>query len=184
MVGDRMTDWFLNLFDPDPFEAQRKCEALRSKLIFYFQHRMIAKAEDRAQEVLLRVLRKSPGGVVTHLDLVRYCYGVARNIIKEVGRERPMEELPSELDRKTYTSNSGPNQEDELLMTERADLIRTCLKSLPPADLQLLMSWYLGEKDSHKKLASDLGISPNALRIRIHRLAPRVQEMFRQKGLR
>src|SRR6266480_5601005 len=106
MVGDRMTDWFLNLFDPDPIEAQRKCEALRSKLNFYFQHRMIANAEDRAQEVFLRVLQRRPDGVVTHLDLVRYCYGVARNIAKEAWREKPMDELPSESDRKTNTSNS------------------------------------------------------------------------------
>jgi len=179
-----MTDWFLKLIDPDPFEAQRKFEVLRRRLIRFFERRRLAGAEDRTQEVFTRVLKKRPDGLATYLDLIRFCFGVARNVAHEGWQEPIAIELPSEADGKVDPPDSAPNPEVELMRTERAQLIRSCLEALPREDLELLESWYLGEKGSHKEVADRLGKSANALRIRRYRVALRAREMFRQRGLR
>jgi RNA polymerase sigma factor (sigma-70 family) len=170
-------DHFLHLFDPDPEEAVRKCELLRSKLIFYFQHHLMTDAEDLAQEVLLRIESKQLTHIESYEDLVRFSFGFARHVASESRRRASrFEALPENPDRDGRTAAKDRSAEESLIIAERENLARVCLQSLAPDDRDLLVSWYLDDNTVHKECAQRLNMTANALRIRIHRLLRRVQD--------
>jgi RNA polymerase sigma factor (sigma-70 family) len=186
-----LPDPFLNLFDTDPRKAEVKLEVLRTKLNFFFRHHLVAEPEDSVQEVLSRVLRNRPQTVATHDDVIKFCFGVARNIALEqrrkfslrARREVGTEESPAEAHSEKWNSSLSASPEKEVLMGERAAIIRACLRSLVPGDRDLLLCWYLDERKAHTALADRLGISPNALRIRVLRANRRAADCFRARGL-
>jgi DNA-directed RNA polymerase specialized sigma24 family protein len=174
---------FLTLFDRDPDEAARKCEALRRKLVFYFQHHLSRDPEDDAQEVLLRLEQKSLADLGGYDDLVRLSFGFARNVAAEHRRRSGrFEELPEDLDREIRISTKEKSPEDYVLDKEREDMVRACLLTLSSEDRQLFLSWYLEEKTDHKGHADRLQVSANGLRIRIHRLLRRVQDCVAKRS--
>jgi RNA polymerase sigma factor (sigma-70 family) len=179
MAGDQ----FLALFDPDPREAVRKCEALRRRLVFYFQHHLVPEPEDEAQEVLLRLETKDLIDLGGYDDLVRLSFGFARNVAAESRRRSGrFEELPEDLDRDIRVSTKGKSPEERVLDKEREDLVRACLLTLSSEDRQFFLSWYLEEKTAHKEHAERLQVSANGLRIRIHRLLRQVQDCVAKRS--
>jgi hypothetical protein len=62
----------------------------------------------------------------------------------------------------------------------RVDCVRACLQSLPVESSRLLMDYYRGHSrtkiDSRRRMAEDSGISPHALRMRLHRIRLKVEE--------
>ena len=179
MAGDH----FLALFDQDPQEAARKCELLRRKLMFYFQHHLVPDPEDQAQEVLLRLETKGPTVLAGYDDLVRLSFGFARYVASEGRRgSGRFAELPENLDRDVRVSAKEKNPEERILESERVGLVRACLLTLSSEDRQLFLSWYLEEKTVHKEYAERLHLSANGLRIRIHRLLRRVQDCVEKRS--
>src|ERR1017187_2741684 len=94
-LARRMADSFLNRFDSDPREAERKCHDLWRRLVFYFQHHLVRGPEDCAQDVFYRILKNLPESAASYEDVVRFSFGVARNIAKERGREPASMEMPA-----------------------------------------------------------------------------------------
>ena len=155
------TTQFLPLLDPETSAAERKYRTLRSKLVFYFGVHGRNEAEELADEVILRVLRKiEQGAQIDSSDVVRYSYGIAKHVLQEARKSR--REIPlADIAGPEGTSIGG------LSRIELAVLQQQILDHLSPEDRDLLIRYHLEDR---KALASDLRLTPNALRIRVFRL--------------
>ena len=192
-----MTKPLQDAFGPDPRKVDHECALLRRRLILYFQHHQTSDAEDRAHEVWSRLMEKlsepaTGSAPLTADDVIRLSFGIAGYVAMEDWRKKRKdartEELPPDnADRDVRIVTQGPDPEERLLAQEEWRLVQGCLQTLEAADRELLLSWYLEEKKTHKVLASRLGINANALRIRIHRILERVREcvgkMAAKKGI-
>ncbi|HEV8189633.1 MAG TPA: sigma-70 family RNA polymerase sigma factor [Pyrinomonadaceae bacterium] len=154
---DALLDWL----DSDREQAGIKYEQIRSRLIVFFAGRGCINAEDLADETINRVtskvneIQKEFDG-----DPALYFYGVAKWVYTEY------------LRRKTPQSQSAP------IDSARAELefrcLERCVARLSEEDRALLLKDY-GAKgqtqaERRKALADELGITLNALRIRVFRI--------------
>ncbi len=177
---------FLRWLDSDQQRAGEKYERLRQKLRVFFEHRGCLTTEDFADKTIDRVIRKLDGGEeIQIVDPASYCYGVARNILKEYWRDPSREaiSLDSQPDSgnllNTATAPSlaeREHQETELNL----EYLEICLERLPPEDRELIVKYYEGNHrgriNSRHELAHRLGISPGSLRIRALRIREQLHE--------
>jgi DNA-directed RNA polymerase specialized sigma24 family protein len=162
---DRLLAWL----SPDRDEAGAKYEAIRTRLIKIFTCRGCAEAEDLADETINRVVSRladvSDGYVD---DPAYYFYGVAKKVGLEYNKRkfRPAPPPP-------------PPPPDEDVERELACL-EQCMQALPAEQRRLVVEYYQGEKrvkiNNRKRLARELGIAVNALRIRAHRIRGALQQ--------
>jgi DNA-directed RNA polymerase specialized sigma24 family protein len=162
---------------PDRELAGMRYEQLRSRLLSLFQYRGCAHVEELADEALDRAARRlqEMGDDFVGTDPARFVYGVAWNVARESFRRRPTIPLPDGWEGRE--ASALPGEVD--LERERACLDR-CLELFGPAERSLLLGYFEGEKSARierrSTLAQELGISPNALRLKIHRLTGRLRE--------
>ena len=162
------TAQFLPFLDPETNAAERKYRMLRSKLVFYFEVHGRNEAEDLADEVIVRVLQKiDQGAQIDASDVVGYCFGVAKHVLQEARKSRqeiPLEDVP------------GPEWPllGRLNHVELAVLQQQILNHLSAENRDLLLRYHLEDR---KALASDLGLTPNALRIRVYRLFEQLRQI-------
>jgi RNA polymerase sigma factor (sigma-70 family) len=159
-------DQFLQWLDPDREQAGSKYEAIRRRLIRIFTCRGCQDPEDLADETINRVARKVQEINANYVgDPALYFYGVARNVYLEHVKKRPAP-LP--------VPDPDPVREQDYECLEK------CLAGLTPANREMVLDYYRQEKqakiDHRKLLAQRLGIAPNALRIRLHRVRAALQE--------
>jgi DNA-directed RNA polymerase specialized sigma24 family protein len=143
-------------------EFQRQFPDLRVKLIRFFARRGCREPDDAADETLSRVMEQIQKGLSVPPDeLGRYTMGVARYVRMEGWRDPRHEELKCEAIQPEPVPPHGLN------MVEREILLEECLKEVSAADRELLYRYLCEDR---KKLAASRGLTPNALRIRIHRI--------------
>jgi len=159
-------DKFLSWLDPDREQAGLKYETIRHNLVVIFRSRGCPLAEDLADEVINRVIRRAQEMADSYVgDPAHYFYSVARNLflenLKTTPAPLPEAQLPSK-------PNLIPEKE------ELYDCLERCMQRLPTATRELVLNYYCQEGQAkinhHKELAAQLGIAVNALRIRIYRL--------------
>jgi DNA-directed RNA polymerase specialized sigma24 family protein len=160
-------DRFLSWLHPDRDEAGKKYEQIRRKLIKFFTCRGRANAEDLADVVINRVIKRTPDIADTYVgDPALYCYGVARKVLLE-NDPRPNPRLMPEPD--------PPNE-----IERKHEYLDECMNKLPPEIREQVLEYYSknkSEKIEHrKKMAERLGVNPNALRIKMHRIRERLRE--------
>jgi RNA polymerase sigma factor (sigma-70 family) len=172
-----MAESFLSRFDPDPRAAERKCEDLWRRLVFYFQHHLVRSPEDRAQDVFYRILNNLPESATSYEDVVKFSFGVARNVVFEAGRELAPAEPPAEV------AAGDPDPEEMTSAKQRAEKIQECLQSLSASDQELIEDWYLEGRKRHSEVAERLSLTPNALRLRVFRIKNRFEECLQKRGL-
>jgi DNA-directed RNA polymerase specialized sigma24 family protein len=131
-------------------------------------------AEDLADETINRVMKKLPEIRDTYEgDPVKYFHGVARFIIREVGRRKEVvvDELP--------VISIEPD-----VHTDEYDCLVKCLKFLSPEKRELILDYYIYEGrdkiDQHHRMANELGISDGALRGRAHQLRGNLEKCIQQ----
>jgi RNA polymerase sigma factor (sigma-70 family) len=161
---DALLDWL----DPDREQAGIKYEDIRKRLIKIFTGRGCADAEDLADETINRVtsrlseIKKEFKG-----DPARYFFGVANKVSMEYMRRKPPQAPPPQ-----------PNDSDQVELEFRC--LEHCIESLSEENRYLLLKYYGAEGrskvDQRKQLAEELGIVPNALRIRAYRIRLGLQE--------
>jgi len=165
-----MNTEFLTFLDSEPKAAEEKYRILRAKLVFFFEFHGRSEAEDLTHEVFVRVLGKLNEGLpIDAGGLGKYCFGVARHVLQEARKGRqgmPLEDIPGPQS----TSLGGLSEVELLILREQI------LNLLLPSERDLLMRYYLDDRD---ELASELGLSENALRIRVHRLVARTRGIVR-----
>ncbi len=161
---DALLDWL----DSDREQAGLKYEEIRRRLITIFTGRGCADAEDLADEAINRVVNRL-NEVKTEFkgDPARYFYGVAKMMLMEYLRRRPLQPPPE-------TVSDSHRIEQEFRCLEE------CIERLSPENRYLLLEYYSAEgkekAEKRKKLADELGIAPNALRIRAYRIRQSLQE--------
>lgn len=148
---DRMLLWL----NPDREKAALKYEAIRSRLVEIFASRRFSDAERLADVTIDRVILKVPqvaDGWVG--DPIYYFLAVAKKIILEASKPQPRALPPP----------PEPDQEE----LERADrCLERCLGTLSEADRSLILEYVSGDKRRRQEQVLRLGITPNALRIRV-----------------
>jgi DNA-directed RNA polymerase specialized sigma24 family protein len=147
---------------PKREEAGHRYEEIRRRLIKIFACRGCCEPEDLADETINRVIKKLGEIQATYTgDPARYFFGVANKVHLEYLRRKP---VPPPF---------PPGDDGDLLEREYSCLER-CMDHLTPQNRKLVLQYYEEENrariDSRKKLAEQLGIALNALRIRAHRI--------------
>jgi RNA polymerase sigma factor (sigma-70 family) len=165
----------LEWLSPDRDQGAARYEDIRRKLIRFFVCRGCAEPEDLADTTIDRVNRAIDQPSFQYVgDPTLYFYGVAKKVrLEYIRREaRIPESIPP-------TDNSLPDW-------RLGEVLERCLSSLPPSDRQLLLDYYdyePGEKGSRRqRLAEQLDIPMNALRIRLHRLRNRLRNCIAIRG--
>lgn len=161
---DQLLDWL----DPDREQAGRKYQNIRLKLVKILACNGSASPEDLADEAINRVAKRVPEIAPTYVgDPALYFFGVAQNVFRESLKKRAYAPPPP-----------PPDAADE--KERRHQCLEGCMQRLPPESREMIREYYGEVKrvkiDQRKGLAERLGIAPNALRIRVHRLRAALKE--------
>ncbi|HXZ05324.1 MAG TPA: sigma-70 family RNA polymerase sigma factor [Ktedonobacteraceae bacterium] len=194
---------------PADFENTRIIEFIAGNtasllgIIRSYVHRMGLASGEEVQAVAMEVLQEVVLQALDHADRfnpkgqpMAWLLGIAINVIKRnkvelikrAQRELSIsdiclmqEEQLSESDRfdqLTADSSAGPDQ--EIAANEQAELL---LSLVSPEDQHILMLAFLQGFD-REALAQQLGISPGATRVRLHRALKRLRLAWGEKHLR
>ena len=162
--------------DEDRERAGEKYETLRRGLIRFFEWRGCVLADQHADETIDRAALKMAQGEQIR-NIHNYLVGVARFVYLEVTKKQ--EKVNTAL---RQIQQSSFTQEPQFDNT-RLDCVRACLQLLPVEHYRLLMDYYQGQTrakiDSRKRMAENTGISPHALRMRLHRIRLKLEECAR-----
>lgn len=164
VVTQQTFDSLLIWLDEDREQAGLKYEKIRLRLIKIFTCRGCAEAEDLADEVINRVVSRVGELESTYQgDPALYFYGVAQKVHLEYLRRSHPKAGPPPM-----TVETAADREAEFECLDR------CVAQLSPENRDLVLRYYAQEKhvkiEDRKKLADELGIAVNALRIRAHRI--------------
>ncbi len=161
---DDLLDWL----DQDREQAGVKYEEIRRRLIKIFTGRACVEAEDLADETINRVtsrLSEIKRGFTG--DRARYFFGVANKVYMEYMRRKQPQPPP-------------PSATDSHQIELEYRCLEHCIESLSEDNRYLLLKYYGAEGrskvDQRKQLAEELGVAPNALRIRAYRIRLGLQE--------
>ncbi len=165
-------DKLLRWLDPDRERAAIKYEQIRTRLIKIFTCRGCFDAEELADETINRVASKideiAPG---YEGDPTLYFFAVSQWVYQEYLRRkaRQVDVSPEAAAGQEGNNDCLPADDDG-----EYECLERCMEDLPAANRRLVLEYYRHEKqakiDHRKKLAEELGIGVNALRIRVHRI--------------
>jgi DNA-directed RNA polymerase specialized sigma24 family protein len=143
-------------------------------LIRIFVSKGFSDAEDLADETINRVMKKLPEIRETYVgEPVRYFHGVARFIIREMGRRKEIavDELPV-----------VPVKPDT--QSDAYDCLLKCLRFLPSEKQDLILDYYIYDgRDKiaqHRRMATELGITGGALRGQAHHVRGKLENCIQQ----
>jgi DNA-directed RNA polymerase specialized sigma24 family protein len=163
----------LHKLGPSREDAAVRYEELRRRLTVLLRHRGCTHPEELVDETLDRVARKllENGSVEQMADPTGYIYKVAWNVARESFKKQPPCALPEAWDPPLVVRPEA----DE---TERVCLDR-CLAGWPLEERELLLRYHQGERQAkiqnRADLARALNMSPNGLRLKVHRLTERLR---------
>jgi RNA polymerase sigma-70 factor (ECF subfamily) len=170
----------------DP-EFQKIYDAFQPKILRYLT-RLVgeAEAEDLTQEVLIKVSAALPDfrgesqlstwvyRIATHAALDRLRSPSYKRVIQNCSAGAEAE------DRDALTGEKTPLVEPQLFRREMNECIQGFIQKLPENyRVVLILSEFEGLKDS--EIAETLGISPGAVKIRLHRAKERLKEELSTK---
>lgn len=161
---EALLDWL----DSDRDRAGVKYEQIRSGLVKFFTFRGHCEAEDLADETIDRVISKlnEIKNQVTG-ERARYFYGVARKVQMEYLRKKTPQAAPESI-------TDSKRVEIEYRCLEE------CISKLSDENRELVLRYYEADGrekiEQRKQLAEELGIAPNALRIRAYRIRAALQK--------
>lgn len=161
---DKLLQWL----DPDRNKAGEKYERIRFRLIRIFSCRGVHDAEDLADETINVVVSKSDWLIENYRgDPALYFYGVAKKIYKVHIKPKPVPIPP-------------PPEPDPVEIERQCGCLDRCLEQkLTQAERQLVLKYHEKNKQEkiqvRKQLAEELGISMNALRIRVCHIHSRLR---------
>jgi RNA polymerase sigma-70 factor, ECF subfamily len=140
-----------------------------------------AVAEDLYQEAFRIVLEKIRQGDVREPEkLSGFVCGVARNLVINYFRRAARRESLTEIEEATSLPHPGPDQLQELLQKEKAELVRQVLEEMPnERDIQVLYRFYIADEDK-EQICSDLGLTSPHFNLVLHRARERFRELYEE----
>lgn len=154
----------------DRNEAGEKYEIIRLKLLRFFEWRSCDSPDHRVDEAFNRVMRRIDEGQTIE-NLMAYFYETARLIFMESLKEKSR---TAALIENTPTPVALPIDLEPTGDEPRVQCFDDCLADLTVYNRKLILAYYECEKHEkivrRKKLAVELKIPMNALRIRAHRI--------------
>lgn len=151
---------------PDPETAGLKYESIRGRLITMFRAKHCVCAEDLADTTFERVALKLAALTDFTGDPARYFYGVAKKVYLEYQHENVAKHKRVE----GSLSTNRDDQELEKMLNQLDD----ALNAIPKCDRELILTYYTGtgraKINRRQALASQFGVGPNALRLRVLRI--------------
>ncbi|QQS46641.1 MAG: hypothetical protein IPM66_22560 [Acidobacteriota bacterium] len=158
---NRLLDWL----DADSDRAGLKYEKIRHKLIAIFASRGCPVAEELADVAFDRVSKKVDEISSYYVgDPALFVFGVGNKVYLEWRRNNKLIQLE-------YV-RAAPSQSHDKEIEDRC--LTSCLAGLDDDDRKLLLDYYSRDKQAkierRKALARELGLTDNALKIKVHRL--------------
>lgn len=138
-----------------------------------------ALTDDLYQESFCIILEKIRRGEVREAEkLSGFVCGVARNqVIKHFQRAARQRNL-AEAEDADSIPHPAPNQLEQLLQREKADIVRQILKEMTnERDIEVLFRFYLAEHDK-KQICADLGLTGMQFNLVLHRARERYRELY------
>lgn len=171
------------------FRSAEEYETARRKLVKYFSARRFPDPENLADETITRALEKfSKGAELTSASedpLMAFLYGIAHFVALEEKRKQRRRDLLAQRLKKLFKRLWRPNYDRKLYAAQCRDCLRRCLRQLPDDDRQLFERYHKSDAGQRKVLAEQLGVSANALNLRVLRsrreLEKCVQECLTQQ---
>ncbi len=171
-------DKLLATLDADRESAGAKYEALRVRLIKFFEWRNCERAEELTDIVFDRVIKKIAEGEQIQ-NPGAYSATVAQFVFKEDCRRRDRRtqsiEDSKELENLSQINESVEAETDE----SRMQCLEKCLAEFSVDNRQLIVAYYDTEErvmiETRKRLADSMKISLNVLRIRVCRLKSKLE---------
>lgn len=160
---DRLLFWL----DPDRELAAITYEKIRWRLIAILAARECPIPEELADETIDRVARRV-SDIADHYsgDKILYFFGVANNVHHEYLKKPVAPEVPPPI-------NEQENRETAY------DCLEHCLKRLPDDARKFIVDYYSEDKqakiDLRRRIADELGVSLNTLRLRALRIRGSLQ---------
>jgi DNA-directed RNA polymerase specialized sigma24 family protein len=161
-------DQLLTWLNPNRDLAGKKYEDIRLRLIKIFTCRGCTEPEALADETINRVTSKVQTIADDYTgDPALYFYGVAHKVHLEYLRRKPTPVMP-------------PPAEHSDEIEQEYNCLEHCLRHLTSDNRELVLQYYQEEKQAkinqRKRLAEQLGIALNALRIRAFRIRAALQQ--------
>jgi RNA polymerase sigma-70 factor, ECF subfamily len=189
---NRLLEW---LDDGADSRGERYLE-MRRRLVAYFDRRNRPTADELADETLSRIAKtlEQTGSIATRPP-ARYCYVIAKFVLLEdFRRERRHVALDEpvivDVSRESVAKRAEAS-EDSATRERRLERLDHCLQQLRPEQRDLVVEYYRDARrqkiERRRNLASRLGITMNALGIRVHRIRDalmRCMESCRQTARR
>lgn len=160
----------LAYFDPkDRKNAETRLLQLRDVLWRFFEWRGVRDPEDCVHTVFLRGIEKIAGGTPVYAkELGGFLYGIAKMVLLEATRNDARDQPPAEgPDPPAY--RPGP----VLNPLETRIYLKECLAQLDQEERDLLAGYALGADPPR-------GMSPQALRLRVHRIRKKLKKLRRK----
>jgi DNA-directed RNA polymerase specialized sigma24 family protein len=163
---------------------------IRRRLVQYFDRRGCAAADELADETLNRAARKlAELGHIENVAPAQYCYVLARFVFLEYIRRPGHKE--SEFDDASRSSAAAayasPAHDFETPAAERERYLgglNRCLQKLSPADQQLILEYYQGDKrakiEKRSELAARYNLTLNALSVRACRIRNKLEQCVKK----
>jgi DNA-directed RNA polymerase specialized sigma24 family protein len=175
-------DKFLALLDTDRAAAGVKYEALRARLVKFFEWRNCEAAAELADTVFDRIVKKIAAGEAVR-NINAYAAGVAQFVFKEYLRDfqRRAESLEDNPNVQNIAGRSVSETDEGAKM--RFDCLEKCLAQMDSETRRLLIAYHDPDErtmiPTRKHLAESLKISLNTLRIRVCRLKSKLENCVR-----
>ncbi|RMH16052.1 MAG: sigma-70 family RNA polymerase sigma factor [Gemmatimonadetes bacterium] len=150
----------------------------RTSVYRYVRFRVATRetAEDVTSEVFMKALRSLHRYDQRRASPRTWLLRIARNAVTDHLRSlRRRGSLHVSLDRIPDLVSQADSQEERVLKEERIQTLLNGTRTLRPADQEILSLRY-GAGLSNGEIAETLGITPNAVAVRLHRVLRRLKE--------
>ncbi len=132
-------------------------------------------AEDITSEVFLKALRSLPSYDSRRSAPRTWLFRIARNAVTDhlraLGRRGSRQ---VSIDRVPNLASRAPSPEERMLEDERKQLLMTSIATLRQPDQEILSLRYAADL-GNREIAESLGITANAVAVRIHRALDRLR---------
>ncbi len=172
---------FLNWLHPDAEQAAREYEALRRRLIGWFDRRGCAISEELTDVAFDRVIRRIEA--VPDPSVIQpapYFHKVASNLYFEYAKDYVKKSgapLPEDWPEAVQTLTQEENE-------TAFGCLESCLQTLPTTNRELILTYYQENKqakiDLRKQLAERFGMTVELLRVQVYRIRLTLQKCVKE----